>query len=63
MDLSHHLHLMNSGLKEAVSGFSWQRRQVRMALKTAAACVAAVLITLSLNIQDASGGTHVSSLF
>ena len=54
---------MNSGLKEAVSGFSWQRRQVRMALKTAAACVAAVLITLSLNIQDASGGTHVSSLF
>jgi len=53
MDLGHHLHLMNSDLSAAVSGFSWQSRQTRMALKTAVACVAAVLITLSLNIEDA----------
>jgi len=53
MDLSHHLHLMNSDLRAAVSGFSWQSRQVRMALKTAVVCVFAVLITLSLNIEDA----------
>ena len=44
---------MNVDLKTAISGFSWQSRQVRMALKTAVACVAAVLITLSLHIEDA----------
>ena len=52
MILVHHLRLMSADLKAAWTGFSWRSPKTRMALKTALACVSAILITYGLSFSD-----------
>jgi uncharacterized membrane protein YccC len=52
MILTRHLRLMSADLKAAWTDFSWTSPKTRMALKTALACVSAILITYALNFSD-----------